>query len=274
MATNIRHAEWRKSLEATKFPFSHLASLQNDAGDTLLEGTFLDASLYPIGGTARMYLSRVTVAADMVTLVIGDTETTDRASCSFDPADPPSELRLLDSYDRPAGVLVSEPVRLAVFAGWSIGDHEFFPTSTPFVARCCLPAPEIGVRGFELETGEVITGDVWLVGGDGVVLSSSSEWIPAEGDGAGTYAEVIRIDIVGEPLFKRKSCQDDGLFQSPRFLQQLRFNVGGAEYICGPDARGNINITAASVSAADTVLRVRAVPAGMCIEIVGEELGD
>ena len=67
----IRHPEFIKELENTKYPFIPTATLSNGP-DSFLEGTFLDAHLYAVTGTQRYYLSKVTVTSDRVTLAIGD----------------------------------------------------------------------------------------------------------------------------------------------------------------------------------------------------------
>jgi hypothetical protein len=41
--------EFRDALQTTSYPFGERATLVNDAGDTILEGMLLDASIYPIG---------------------------------------------------------------------------------------------------------------------------------------------------------------------------------------------------------------------------------
>lgn len=219
---NIRHPEWRDSHDPTKYPFSQTATLQSDTGNVVLEGAFLDAALYPVGGGAELYLSRVVVQPETVTLYIGDPNNATLASGTFDTAAPPAELCLFDVYGRPAGLLVSSSERLALFAAWAVGEHSFISTDTPFVARCCMPVPDVGFRGFELASGEIVTDDIWLVGENGVVLTHEQATAPDDCSGAGTTSEVIRIDIVGDPLFKRKLCADDGAFETPRFLRQLR----------------------------------------------------
>lgn len=219
----IRHPEWRNSNEDTKYPFSQTATLVNDAGDVIFETTFLDASFYVVGADAELYLSKVKVAADTVTLYIGDKSDEEIASSTFNRATPPDVISFVDSNERPAGLIVSESIRLSIFSSWAIGIHEFAIEQTAFVARCCHAVPNVGLRGFELDDGSVVTGDVWLVGDDGVVLSCEDAEVGGGCTGDSQTVKVVRVDIVGDPLFRRKLCSQPGVFENPQFLQKLTF---------------------------------------------------
>jgi hypothetical protein len=75
-----------------------------------------------------------------------------------------------------------------------------------------------------------------LVGDQGVVLRH-------EGN------NVIRIDIIGEPLFKRFLCEpQSSAYPAKNYLK----TING----CGPDAYGNFTLTASDHAVDDTVLRV------------------
>ena len=244
----IKHPEWRASNELSQFPFSDNATLRNVAGDTLLVGTFIDAALYPPGGQSGMYLSKVVVTGSSVTIHIGDSHTSERASTTFNPAQPPAHLRLTDSYGRPAGILVSEPERLAIFLSWGPGTHEFTQQSTAFVAAVCIPKPGVGLQGVQLPNGEIVTGDIWIVGDDGVVLSAENEIIPGAFGAADTVESVIRVDVVGDPLFRRRLCAEPGDFPTQRFLESLTF--------CTPPTAGEDAVPGTTGSDATDILFV------------------
>lgn len=258
----VLHPEWRDYNGPTKYPFGDTASLVNAAGDFIPETAFLDASLYPIGGKAGLYVSRVTIADNTVTITIGDPSAEQRCTGSFDLLTPPATVALADSCGRPAGMLVSEATRLSVFQAWSAGVHKFLETQTPFAAACCQPTPEIGVRGILLADGSVLTGDIVLVGDNGVVLTPV---VDAERD-----HEVIRVDVVGDPLFRRKLCGD--LFVEPVFLRTITVQAGEESVVCGPDVNGDFKITAGTAAAADSVLRIRSTPEGLVMEVAGQSL--
>lgn len=226
---DIRHPEWRASHDATKYPFGQDCSLSNTAGDVIFETTFLDASFYIVGAQAGVYLSRVSIDVDNVTIYVGDPANAQLAFGTFPRATPPSELRFVDNFNRPAGVLVSEEIRMALFSSWPIGDHDFSPTATQFVARCCHAMPQIGVRGFELDDGSILTGDVWLVGDDGVVLSCDTV---QEATSCGLPIKDVtqlRIDVVGDSLFRRKLCSQPDFFETPHYLETITFCAPGLD---------------------------------------------
>lgn len=271
MAEHIVHPEWRDRNEPTKYPFTDSATLANIDGDFIGESLFLDASFYPVGGTERMYLSQVVVTNEQVTIWIGDQNTNMLASVMFSVLTPPSIIKLVDTFGRPAGLIVSEPNRLATFQSWSIGTHLFSVTQTEFVARVCMPTPEIGVRGIVLADGSIFTEDIWIIGEDGVVVRRETITVPKEGYTDETEVqEVIRVDIVGDPLFRRRLCS--AVFATPTLLKTLTFRHGCEKIVCGPDELGDLKITVGSQDVDDPILRVRSVPEGLILEAVGEQL--
>lgn len=271
----IQFPEFRDELATTQYPFADTATLSNAAGDFFLEGVFLDASLYPIGGQARLYISSVLMAGSTCTITVGDQASASLASCSFDTLSPPDILRFVDAHGRPAGLIVSQASLLTVFQSWNQGLHTFKIADTELAVRCCLPTPEIGVRGIILEDGTVFTGDVWLVGEDGVVLRKTSLKIdnPVCGQPPLEYA-VVRIDIVGDPLFRRRLCTAPGLFSTPQFIRTITIKQGGRTFVCQPDAAGDFQITVGNNLAADTVLRVHPTDNGLQIGVVGDKLAN
>lgn len=267
---NERHPEWRDQNGTSKYPFSDRATLTNDNDVFLPETVLLDAALYPIGATARLYLSSVSVDAENATLTVGDELQTVVASVTFDLTQPPDLLKLVDNFGRPAGVFVSEATRLSTFQGWE-GVNEFTIAQTEFVARVCMPVPAIGFRGFVLDDGSVFTDDIWLVGDGGVVLRREAVAVPSPGyTDESVVREVIRVDIVGDPLFRRRLC--GSLFVTPRFLKTITVRNGCEEIVCGPDSAGDFKLTAGTQDAEDSVLRIRSVDGRLFFEAVGERL--
>jgi hypothetical protein len=273
-SNRIKHPQWRESHEDTKYPFEDNATLSNDAGTELPANTFLDAAFYPVNGRGGMYISRVVVTTEEVTIYIGDIATPDRCFGTFSLLDPPDEVRIVDEYGRGAGIMVSEALRLSVFQSWGVGEHLFEVFQLGFVAACCMPVPAIGVQGILLDDGTLVTGDAWIVGENGVVLTCEEVSLDSDCDEATVDTQyAIRVDIVGDPLFRRTLCAP-GLFETPRFLESITFQKGGKTLQCGPGELGNVNIGVSSHTAPDTILRVRAVKEGMIIEAVGEQLRD
>lgn len=267
--TQIVHPEFRDYFETTRYPFADSASLDNAEGDFIGESIFLDASFYPVGGTERLYLSRVEITNDEAILTLGDENTDSLASATFSLVDPGDEIRFTDSFGRPAGLIVSEASRLATFQSWSLGTHLFSVGETEFAARVCIPTPEIGLRGILLEDGSVFTDDIWIVGDDGVIVRRETVTVPKTGftDEVEVH-EVIRIDVVGDPLYRRRLCAN--VFETPRFLRTITFKHGTDEIMCGPDDSGDVKVSVGSQDAEDTTLRLRILDSGLQFEAVGE----
>lgn len=243
--------DFRDENEPSRYPFADGATLKTTDGRyTIGVDTFLDASIYAVGMLESAYVSEIVVAPRLITIHVGDATTARRCFAEFDPfGDDVYQLQLTDSLGRDCGVLVSEPTRLAVFSTWSVGSHTFAQAATALVASCVLPLPEIGVRGILTEKGELLTGDVWMIGDNGVVLRQE--------DGR------IRVDIVGDPLFVRKACVPVSDYKPPRVLRTLNN--------CGPDAYGNTNLTVSDEFAENTILRIYPDGSGLRIEAVGKQ---
>lgn len=249
MAERILFPEFRDELEATKYPFGDMVTLTNGTV-TIDRDTFLDATLYPIGAYGRLCLGRISVLAKKVTLYLTDEHGTERASAEFDPLLPPALLYFTDVWERPAGVLVSEALRLSRFSAWDTGDYEFDMTQTEFVPSCVIPLPEPGVRGVLSQANDLFTGDLWIVGDNGVVVS-------AEGD------TTIRVDIVGDPLFVRKLCEQVERFTPPLFIKTINH--------CPPDPYGNFHLIVGDHHSETTIVRIYPTDANtLRIEAVGQ----
>ena len=258
MPGRIIHPDFRNQNEQSNYPFEDMATLISLTGHQFFADTFIDASLYAIGLQAGAYISEITIAARATTVYIGDSEESNRASGTFDTLVPPETIPLADEYGRPAGMLLSDATRLALFQAWPLGAHNFATAATPFVAAVVTPTPKIGVRGFVTDKGDLLTGAVWLIGEDGVVIREE-------------VGGSIRIDIVGDPLFERALCTKElpegsttDPFPAPIFLQ----TINGIE----PDQFGDFKITAGDTHAADTVLRIFDDNGSLKIEVVGQKV--
>jgi hypothetical protein len=133
-------------------------------------------------------------------------------------------------------------------AAWTVGTHTFTQAATEFVATVVIPAAEPGVRGLLTEQNELLTGDVWLVGNAGVVLSAVDP-------------STIRVDVVGVPLFKRFVCAPQTEFPTKKFLK----TING----CGPDPYGNFTITSTEKSVDHPAIRVYPINGTLTLDTIG-----
>lgn len=253
MNQDILFPQWRNSNENVNYPFSDGATLINDNGHTINRELFVDARLYPVGGLAGMYLSRVAVLDNEVRLYVANPDGTEIAYGVFSyPAIPANgEIPVVDLYGRAAGVLVSTQQQLLeVPAAFSKGDTPFSAAQTEFAATAAIPIPDIGIRGFITDDGQAVFGDVYIVGDVGIVLSD---------DEAGE----IRVDMLGDPYAKVKDCNTrDPL---PAYCPLKTING------ISPDANGDWKITVGGNSAIDNVFRVTQVSEGVFeLSVVGQ----
>lgn len=248
--------QFRDEQEDSRYPFADMATLvSKESKLSLGRDTFLDASFYVIGGGAGLYLTQIVITSDAVTLAVGDTAKKLRATTTYPTNNPPENgvLEFVDEYGRPAGMLLAQRLKLLEVSAWPAGTHTFVASATPFVASVVIPAREPGVRGVLTADAELLVGDLWLIGDRGVQLRQ---------DGEG----VIRIDIIGEPLFLRALCADKDKFSPKRFVK----TING----CPPDEYGNFILTASGHGAADTILRIypNGNGNGLVIDAVGKKV--
>lgn len=229
--------DFRDENALSQYPFSDTSDLVSTDGFTLAPDIFVDASLYPIGGRAQLTITKIAISLQIVTITIGDPFTANLATASFSLQDLQEIITFTDAYGRPAGILVADVLTLAMLQSWPAGEHKFLKGSAEFVASCCVPQPAPGVRGILTETGDLFTGDVYLIGEDGVILREV-------GDG------VIQVDVVGDPLFVRRTCDPVALFATPRFLKTLN-NIP-------PDEYGNFSIDVAADQVDAPAMRIYA----------------
>ena len=247
MPRAVLYPEWLDENGARKYPFADNATLTNQT-DVFDLGMFVDAHLYPIGGLERQYLSKVTVAADLITFHISD-QNAERCTGSFNPLVPVGTISLTDAYGRPAGILLGNVQQLPFLTAWTLGEHVFAQADTPFASTVIHPMPESGVRGF-LVDGTLFAGDVWLVGGEGVVLT-------------GPEANVIRVDVPGDPYYAQRRCEIiEGEHKAPEvFLRSIAGIL--------PNAVGNIGIFPGTNVTEDTTFRAVPFAGGIRLEFVG-----
>jgi hypothetical protein len=250
----ILYPQFRDEQAASRYPFTDTATLISTAGSLSIDpALFIDAVFFPIGAGAQLYISSIVVSADTVTINVGDQNTVNLLSGVYSVASPPTSgiLSFSDAYSRPAGSLVTTKNGLANFASQNIGTYSFTTAATEFVASVVLPANEPGVRALVPATGELMTGDIWLVGDQGVFLRCEAH-------------NIIRVDITGVPLYKRFLCEPYGSFPTKKFLK----TING----CPPDEYGNFTITATNQAVSDAVLRVYPRDGSLVIDTVGRSM--
>jgi hypothetical protein len=250
----ILFPEFRDEQSGSRYPFADTATLTATTGEiSLTTNAFIDASFFGIGVTSRIYLSRIAITPQAVTIYVGTEDEPELLTTTYDPlaTTQKTTLAFVDAYGRPAGLLLVDPVHLSKFNAWLPGDYLFTVAATEFVSTVVIPAQEPGVRGLVFEDN-FIYGDVWLIGNAGVVIRTEEE------------DSTIRFDVIGEPLFDRFVCEPLGDFPAKPYLK----TING----CGPDEFGNFTFTATGKNVQDPVLRITPQNNALLISVVGRSL--
>lgn len=217
------------------WPFADRATLRTTGGLEIPRGAFLDAKLTLGGSTGPVALRSIGVAAGLTSIRFGDAANPAAGIAEFDPNAIDRRLRVVNAAGTPIGLLVVDPATLGSLGGWSAGEHAFPAGSADLAAAAVNPSPTGGVVGVAAGTAPPLAGEVWLVGRDGIVLSVDAD------------ANAIRVDVAGDPLWKRKLCGGED-FQSPNYLRTIN--------AVQPTPRGEFWLMAAGIARGQTILRI------------------
>lgn len=246
--------EWRDETKLVRYPFTDTSTLTTTDNLLFDQSSVYDASFYVIGWNKRLFITSIEIYSDpnkIVKINIGDVSTPSIAFATLDPFNIPEIIRFEDNDARQAGLMVVDPVAMSFIQTWSPGEHNF-RSNAEFVPSVVLPMPTKTVTALKDSSGNLVSGDVWLVGEEGVVLRLESG--------------KIRVDIVGDPLFKRREYENTDEFPTPRFVK----TINGVP----PDDFGDFKIVVGDFIVNDTILRVYPDPSlpGIRIDLVGQTL--
>lgn len=212
--------EFRDQYALTKYPFVDTATCTDRTGALVLPpGILLDASIFIPGVSSFVYLSKLEITAEYFIVTVSDTSGKKQITGKRYTSDTTSNLSLFSDYGFLMGMLVSDNLRWAFLHSLPAGTYEFGNNTTRFVDKCTSILPTMGVTTVGIEDTEGLTGDIWLVGRNGVVLRAENE-------------TTIRIDVAGEALFNRTSCGES--FVTPNYVT----SING----CRSDRYGNIQL--------------------------------
>jgi len=246
--------EWRDQVKPIKYPFTDTSLLITSDNLTFDQSAVYDAAFYIVNWSSRLFLTFIEIfseASKVARLHIGDVSTLSAAYADIDPFNIPEVITFKDQLGRQAGMMVVDPVALSFLQSWTLGSHSF-RSDAEFVPSVITPMPAGYVTAIKDSTGDYASGDVWLVGEKGEVIR--------------TKGANIRVDIVGDPLFKRLSYDDPSLFPTPRFVK----TINGYS----PDDSGDFKIVVGDYLAQNTILRIYPDPSlpGLRVELVGQNL--
>ncbi len=217
------------------YPFVDSASLQSQDGSLSIAGLFTDARIMTPDVISAPYISSISWDGNTMTINVSVGTSTPLVG-TYTPLTSGSLINLTDSAGRPGGVLVLDVEQAPGVASTNSNSATFLPAATQFVATCVIPETADGVTGFLLPDGSTVSGDVWFVGENGVVLG----WENGE----------LKVQLVGDPYFTRVSCE--GATNLPYIPPVPLATINGMQ----PNAIGDFAITTGVIVTADNVLHV------------------
>jgi hypothetical protein len=178
MATEAAYQEWQSSNKDRAHPFSESVTTISVSGIELPNDVFTDGFFYPINLVGNLYIAEINYTANTIT--IADTEDGSIKGTSSNTFGT-GKHEFYDDLGRYVGCLIEGP------GAANLGADLLFDASRGLLASAVVYAQnQQGVRGLKLTDGTILTGEVTLIGTDGIVLSTNND---------GT----IRVDIVGTP---------------------------------------------------------------------------
>lgn len=188
--------EYRNKNSQRKYPFADDVTLEDTNGNSLPVDFLIDAFLYPIDLTGAVYLSHINISDGIMDF---SEEGGDQAFGYAEFATGDEVAYVYDyAYNRQIGLVVFGSGLTNVLAGDT--ERVFDSSGTQLCPTTYIALNQQGVRGFLLEDGTLLTGDIVFEGYNGVSIQSY-----VDGDGN----SVIRFDVVGVPQPTEEDCVED-----------------------------------------------------------------
>ncbi len=205
--SNLQQLSWHNKNRFRLFPFSDTATMRDISGMYVLpNGIFTDARLYLQSDSAPYYIKSIDINPSTFTVTIAAGDAIVTGSHSIDiPAD---FITFYNDTGHEAGILVYDKNAVDMLFGLGTQELIFSSDGLPFTASVCAPFALKGICTVKA-ANETFYNDMWLLGGNGVVLQ--------KGEGLN---EVV-VTATGDPYAKLKSCLDGGVTADPDDLPPL-----------------------------------------------------
>jgi hypothetical protein len=262
------------------YPFESGASRSN-GGVTIENDVFVDGRLFPPDGRRDLFISAIEID-DEVTITLSD-GAGEVGSGTFDRNTAPEYVTFYSADDAVyLGLLQGSMAKfvggtpeagLSKLAGWPDGIYNFAQNQTRFAATVVVPQPQRVVRSIVLDSGAVFRDHVVLYGERGVQLTipelkGSSSSSDRRFLGFAGYRGMIRVDVVGDPLFVRRGCEDRSVDTKQDVLITGIVFDG---HTITPDDTGGFLLTLAALDASDRpALRIIPEMHGLRIGFIGD----
>ena len=260
--SKIVHPEFRDELRYTNYPFSDSATLVNNQGVFIPNNLIEDMIIYLVDPEPPVFLSRMIIEQEKLEIWFGDQKDAYQVVGVVDYTQPKDEIQLLRD-ELHSGLLVGRSDIWELMRGWE-GEVIFYPDQTELVPKVVLPLTQIGVRTISNGT-EVHSGDVWLIGAEGVQLVYNQVSV------GGKNYDGVEVNVVGDPLFKQSVCSPNA-YNPRNFIKEVEFTDGLNSFTCYPDEYGNLTITVVDYHTPGTITRIKGGSSGITFLVSGDQL--
>lgn len=172
----VEFTEWRNKNHYRSYPVADDASWTATNGSVVPQEVFLDAMLTPIDPEGTVYVSAIDLSNNRVEV------SDDNGLLAWAIVTAEDTLTFADEYGRKLGVIVvSEEFR-------DLGGTLTFEShALPLAPAAVIPQVQNCVRGIQLPDGTVVTGDVEIIGVNGIVVEHD------------VAANALTFSAIGEP---------------------------------------------------------------------------
>lgn len=251
MRIQVPTVQRSQPLGDTTYPFRDSGTFVGKDGEFVAPTVFKDAVLYPISNNSDWYISKIYFKFTGSTITISSS-TGEDLTCVVTSYTSGTSFPVTDSLGREVGLLVVEPLQLMAIAAPNT-EVTFNSDSLPFVPSVIFPQGTGAVSSLGDSAGKAGSGDLWLIGENGIVLEVSDNY--------------VTFNASGDPLYVRKFCQDDGIpYPVRRPLKSIKVVFNGSSFNVTPDDYGNVQFR---VPGNDGIFRITPVGNGLKFSIVG-----
>ena len=226
---------WQDSLQGLQYPFAVPGPVRAETGTVLDPGVLTDLALFVRATTEKAYLFTITVLQGAsATLTFTDPVGTTVGTAVVTPADSGRAAIALNGVN--VGFLTFEDPAMRGVLNWTSATYTF---RTELVPHVLVFSDPLWRRGVVLPDGTVLTGEIWLVGAQGIQFEET--------------ATGFAVHAYGDPYVGRTG---------PRRTYTQIGNVL-------PDADGNISLVPSGTQAR---FRINVIPVGdgqIRVEVTG-----
>lgn len=180
--------QYRDNLTLTRYPFQDTAPLTTTSGHTIPDQLFLDLVILVREETVAVSLSSIAVSGGNAVVSFSDSNGVVVATADLSSADGQGQLTLRHG-GLPAGYALVTLGAATIVSGWPAG---VYTADAPILAHLLVVSDPAWLTGFLLPDGTVLTGEVYLVAGQGLWLNPTSNG--------------FAVNVTGDPYAVRTSA--------------------------------------------------------------------